>query len=611
MLLMRKDMSLASVKLNGTESEEDQLCDSEPELAVPSIRAVKSNYSLAHKKQTRRYLVITAGAGALICIACLAAAAFNRGREGGSEAGGHFGGGLAAGPPPLQQGGIMVARPLRGAPVVVPEDASARIGAEHVAAPNAYVGHPAERTKTEPPTAAVGHASEHTRTELPTAVSGHPAEHTRTEPPTVATKHLAERTRTPSEHTRTEPPTVVAGHPAEHTRTEPPSAVVGHPSEHTRTEPPTVVAGHPAEHTRTEPPTSVVGHPVERTRTEAPAAAVGHPSEHTRTELPTAFAGHPMERTRTQSSAAVFGPSRSTAGIPREAVEAKVVADLLDDVEVRELATESLAFLGAGALTGEDRPLVSDVVASTLHDTASRLRSAQLASRRFWPSGATTAGAESQAAGVEQLPMGAVLVAMGLLGDLEVQRIGLEVSRVLASGGNAPEEADSRVLRQRLEAHLVHRMDELRQMHDRLVPAALHRSAAAAATGGRWPWRVTLSPANVRAMRSAGGHWSLDFGALAQLDLAQTSASILAGALEETNAILAIVDLCSGSRLFGHVSHQIVEDAGNLISELSCQAAPGAGQGENLTKAMACPPRFGLQGLEALLAVPSLLEASS
>jgi len=192
-----------------------------------------------------------------------------------------------------------------------------------------------------------------------------------------------------------------------------------------------------------------------------------------------------------------------------------------------------------------------------------------------------------------------VLKVLELLGDLRVQRLGLQVGEAIRGSGSTQRSE----LRRRIAEKLGPRHDELDALRAELIPEPL---------GSYWEerhdWFLTLDEANVRSMRP------VDAEARAALETMRAPLSkslgsdkkwfsMYGGALEQGRALLDILQRCVGS-MGPHWTVKLGKTMlfGEATLSWPCEVDDLDSTAVDFSKALLCPLKFGAQGLDALLA---------
>jgi len=176
-----------------------------------------------------------------------------------------------------------------------------------------------------------------------------------------------------------------------------------------------------------------------------------------------------------------------------------------------------------------------------------------------------------------------------------VQSVGLDVARAARGSGTT----DKELVRQYINQRLQPRLREIKQLRGELISPQL-----AEIWGEERHWSMTLTAENLKAVQTPSGRFVGDFEPFKEVDLQKKQFGILGGILEELRALLEIVRLAGRAQgieieflawatsLDGRVSPEL----------LSCELVTLADNKIDALKALFCPLKFGLQGMDALRA---------
>jgi hypothetical protein len=217
-----------------------------------------------------------------------------------------------------------------------------------------------------------------------------------------------------------------------------------------------------------------------------------------------------------------------------------------------------------------------------------------------------------------------LLALIDFAGDRRVQTLGLEIARALRESFSSEKD----FLTRRLSARLRARLPELRALRAELLRRA---PGLEQFWSVRQPWAMTLAPENLRIMQTTE---DTDDGEEEQLALAPVRPSpadlrlpratsviprdAAAGALEVGRLLVDFIQV--SGRMNGTVvtipdvvtSLYSVDTKGIGGTEelLSCELNPDQDKRITFMKALACPLRYGTQGLDALAAAETIALAS-
>jgi len=192
-----------------------------------------------------------------------------------------------------------------------------------------------------------------------------------------------------------------------------------------------------------------------------------------------------------------------------------------------------------------------------------------------------------------------VLKVLELLGDLRVQRLGLQVGEAIRNSSSIKRSE----LRRRIAEKLRPRHDELDALRAELIPEPL---------GSYWEerhdWFLTLDEANVQSMRPVDEETQAALETMRaplskSLDSYKKWFSMYGGALEQGRALLDILQRCIGS-MGPHWTVKLGKTMlfGEATLSWPCEADDLDSTTVDFSKALLCPLKFGAQGLDALLA---------
>jgi len=258
---------------------------------------------------------------------------------------------------------------------------------------------------------------------------------------------------------------------------------------------------------------------------------------------------------------------------------------LLESPDIHEVAADNLMSVGRGVLGPGDRRLVRATVAESFRRASSAL-----------PQNAPSAAAALDSIQLDEQQQRAVLHALRLIGDRRVQSIGLDVAVAIHESPSK----EQWVIVDHIHRRLRPRLGEVRRLHDELIPISLRGLVSSA-----HHWDLTLAPANLQSMANVTG-WRLGRGLRAGAP-AEKPAGVLAGAREEARYLLDVLRLTASFLVEGDASVSgALAHALDLGAErVSCQAEPPQGPGHT-ARALACPLKFGTQGVDALRAIAEM-----
>jgi len=270
---------------------------------------------------------------------------------------------------------------------------------------------------------------------------------------------------------------------------------------------------------------------------------------------------------------------------------------MFENPEVHEAATENVMRVGRGLLRPSDHHLVRAAVATGFLNISSQIQ------KRI-PKLAT----DLLLMTFNDDEKNAILTSLRLTSGDRLLSIGEGVGQAMHQAGSV----DRQVIRQRIEAKLLARADEIRKLRHELLPASV-REALSLPSSEAHSWELTLDPENVHVMGAyIGGKFAAltssdsvpGAGSVSDVPLAKKRYGILGGVLEEGRALLDI--LKSSARLEGNdlvVPAWVTQLGGNMdvsSQDLNCEHKSGSDSKITFMKALLCPLKFGTQGMDAL-----------
>jgi len=200
----------------------------------------------------------------------------------------------------------------------------------------------------------------------------------------------------------------------------------------------------------------------------------------------------------------------------------------------------------------------------------------------------------------------AVLTLLQVIDDPRVQNIGFDVAKVIRKSAAFSGIGDD--TRSRIEKKLFARREEILKLRGELIPTNLLEFL-----GHENQWSLTLHPDNLQVMETVGDGWDLVIrgehdhfiGRPMASTKAQISFDIFAGVLEESKALLDMIELHARS-LGKHLRMPQL----SVSVPISCNLHEGKAELWSM-KAILCSLKFGTQGLDALRAISEMLTVSS
>lgn len=278
---------------------------------------------------------------------------------------------------------------------------------------------------------------------------------------------------------------------------------------------------------------------------------------------------------------------------------------LFENPEVHDVAAANLMRVGYnGLILRRDFSMVRAIVVASFGNISHQIS-------KYAPAAADT---------LDKIPLtkiqkDAVVNSLRLMSDPRVQNIGFDVGLAIRDSPGVGRTN----LKHRIEEKLRPRLEEIRKLREELMPGQLRTLWAK-----NYQWEMTLEPENVRVMRMQnGGKLAPVFTSLQDVYLSGTTRApmapaekfygILGGLLEEARALVDISRLCSsmfGKELDVPLWVTSLPGTHNFSSDiLSCEIRTEDDNKINFMKALFCPLKFGTQGMDALRAVPDMMNS--
>jgi len=279
--------------------------------------------------------------------------------------------------------------------------------------------------------------------------------------------------------------------------------------------------------------------------------------------------------------------------------------ELFWNAEVHEVVTENLMQVGRGLLVHADRDMVRSTVAAGFRNISLQIsrRSPELAKAIF-----------KLELNEEQKNL--VVTYLRLMSIPDVQSIGFEVALAIRRSLTT----DRMQVRQKIEEMLRSNLDEVKRLRDEHVSEQL-----LTLWGSEHQWEMTLDPENIRVMEAFHGgrffgsmnasfYVTTQRGGVKKLPHEEKAYGAWGGILEEGRALLNIIRIIAHSSGSGEFKvpawaaslgdNMDVQDLGREL--LSCELYESDGM-DNFMKALFCPLKYGVQGIDALRAVDQML----
>lgn len=292
-----------------------------------------------------------------------------------------------------------------------------------------------------------------------------------------------------------------------------------------------------------------------------------------------------------------FGPSCVTHG----GMPACPALGLFDRPEVHHVAAGRLMRIGSSFLGTGDFDTVSKIVAANFGNISLRLQRAT----------------PDLAIAMEMIQLSdrqrdAVLACVQLIGDQQVQELGLHVAQAIHS---SPSNDRGVPFLRHIRRQLRPRCGSIKALRDKLIPLALRRLWG---TGHLWEMTLDLEDTGMM-MQTGSNSFAMEQTQLQSVDLQSISLGLEIGVLEEGRIMIDLIKQIAG--LHGkdmRVPAWVTSMAKKVRPEqLSCDLRSVTQNSKDVMKAWLCPLKFGSQGLDALRAAeevcgPSMgaLEAS-
>jgi hypothetical protein len=342
---------------------------------------------------------------------------------------------------------------------------------------------------------------------------------------------------------------------SEHTQSEPRTeAEYSYEREHLQSKPRTTEAPAPASTTTAEPPAS-----------SSTAAAQPQPQPHPQAVPDPQQLQHLTTACDAQGLCPLWG--------------------LFFHKEMHEAAVDNIMRVGRGLITPDDRAMALDVVRAAFRNISAQLRLH-----------APTVASELDQVEYSSTELEAMLASVRLISDPRVRDVGLDVSRAIRASPS-PERS---FLKGRIGEHLRPRREEIRQLRSKVVKGAM---------GRLWKmghdWGLTLRPENIKSMETVSHHFAKKFVPVSEdLSFEKKFFAIYGGALEEGNFLLEMLQMCIS--FFGSSwsfdLHGAMDFAQAPLS-WPCELDDPLGISDSnvdYMKALLCPLKFGVQGVDAL-----------
>jgi hypothetical protein len=292
-----------------------------------------------------------------------------------------------------------------------------------------------------------------------------------------------------------------------------------------------------------------------------------------------------------------------------DSAEGCLAQDLFANEQVQEAAVRNIITVGRHHFSFDDLPLIRSKVAEGFRNITAemRIRAPAIAN-------------ELASVRLGKTERDAVLATLRLISDTKVQELGFEVGKAIRESTTT----DRNVLFRRIMAKLLPRTDDISQLRSSVLPPGLKQI-----WGSGHQWNMTLHTENVQIMQAYGDS-SFGMAMFDKLDDVYSAGGMdleasdelkmvgaLGGVVEEGRALISIIELCT--HLYGaHGSLPLTATSleGTLSFKsnvLSCQLGAedeelGKPDVKNFMKAIFCPLKFGVQGLDALRALPDLVD---
>jgi hypothetical protein len=270
--------------------------------------------------------------------------------------------------------------------------------------------------------------------------------------------------------------------------------------------------------------------------------------------------------------------------------------DMFESPELVDVVSETILRVGKKMFKDQDdRDLVKDVVTTSLKNISLQLqlRVPEVAK-------------ELDSLLLSELEKNAVLSSLQLLGNAEVQEVGLLVAEGIHEAALAEKDFNkvtTEYVSNFLEEKLRPSLPELTKLRKTLVPTVVKDL-----WGKKHQWEMTLDPENIGAMLGGDGQFISEFHMTDSMDREMKKDAVLGAVLEEGKAIIDLIKVCTRSyrkdlsippwatSMTGRVSPDLLSGQVN---------AKGDKQVESM-KTLYCPLKYGAQGAEALKAVAEM-----